>query len=182
MGEIFEEAPTGDSRRLFLSTVAALATVGHASSVNAAPPIAVISEQLGYFPVTSSSGETRYVPSRVRRASSDQAVKLTQHLQRSGAVMYGAFWCPHCRNQKEMFGNEAWSNIKYVECAPQGYGANSAMCLKQGIDGYPEWRFGNGKRGSGELTLDKIAALSGYKGKFDVSLEEPMPISSGSCR
>lgn len=170
------------SRRLFVSSMGVLSAAATAARASAAPPIAVISEQLGYFPVTSSTGETLYVPSRARRSSSEQSVELAQYLKQSGAVMYGAFWCPHCRNQKEMFGKEAWSLVKYVECAPQGYGANSAICLKNGIDGYPEWRFGNGKKGSGEMTLDRIATLSGYKGKFNADLEEPMPLSSGSCR
>lgn len=175
------DSPAEGSRRSFISSLVALSAAGSAASVSAAPPFAVMSEQLGYFPVTSSSGDTFYVPSRSRRSSSDQAVELARYLQRSGAVMYGAYWCPHCRNQKEIFGKDAWPYVKYVECASQGYGADSAMCLKQGVDGYPEWKFGNGKKGSGELTLDRIAKLSGYKGKFDVNLEEPMPVSSGSC-
>lgn len=172
------------SRRDVLSSISVLfaSTVVAIRPTFAAPPFAVISEQLGYFPVTSSSGDTVYVPARARRTSSYQSIELAQHLQRSGAVMYGAYWCPHCRNQKEMFGREAWAFIDYIECAPQGFGSNSAMCLKQGVDGYPEWQFGNGKRGHGEMTLDKIAELSGFTGNFDLHLEEPLPMTSGSCR
>ena len=35
--------------------------------------------------------------------------------------MYGAYWCPHCAHQKELFGAEAWSLIPYVECSLKGF-------------------------------------------------------------
>jgi hypothetical protein len=56
----------------------------------AAPPIAVIAEELGYFPVQNKAGEVVYVPRRVQRQSSDQAIELAQKLSQEGAVMYGA--------------------------------------------------------------------------------------------
>ena len=30
---------------------------------------------------------------------------LARHLTSVGAVMYGAYWCPHCKRQKTMFGD-----------------------------------------------------------------------------
>ncbi|MEK7133297.1 MAG: hypothetical protein AAB771_01260, partial [Patescibacteria group bacterium] len=33
--------------------------------------------------------------------------EFTQCLKDKGAVFYGAFWCPHCQNQKAMFGKSA---------------------------------------------------------------------------
>jgi hypothetical protein len=56
----------------------------------AAPPIAVIAEELGYFPVQNKAGEVVYVPRRIQRQSSDQAIELAQKLSQAGAVMYGA--------------------------------------------------------------------------------------------
>jgi thiol-disulfide isomerase/thioredoxin len=32
---------------------------------------------------------------------------LASCLKEKGAVFYGAFWCPHCQNQKAMFGKSA---------------------------------------------------------------------------
>src|SRR3984885_10175485 len=35
------------------------------------------------------------------------------------AKMYGLYWCPHCLEQKEMFG-EAFHFVPYQECAIKG--------------------------------------------------------------
>lgn len=149
---------------------------------NAAPPMMVIAEELGYFPVTNREGETMYIPSRVKRQSTDQAVEFAKYLQSSGAVMYGAFWCPHCQRQKEMFGREAWDLVKYVECDGKGYGANPPKCFAEGVDGFPSWKFKGGKTASGEMPLVELVKVSGYKGKFDGDLEPSLPNASGSCR
>uniref|UniRef100_A0A7S2EV16 Thioredoxin domain-containing protein n=1 Tax=Trieres chinensis TaxID=1514140 RepID=A0A7S2EV16_TRICV len=183
---------TAGGRRAFLSSAGAAAAAAAAAvsisalsppePASAAPPMAVIAEELGYFPVTDREGRTLYVPARARRRSTEQAVDLAEHLRTTGAKMYGAYWCPHCSNQKEMFGREAWGLVNYVECSPKGYASEAVTCAAKGVDGYPTWRFGNGKVGSGEMTLEAIAKMSGYKGKIDGSLEAPLPSASGSCR
>jgi hypothetical protein len=118
----------------------------------AAPPIAIIAEELGYFPITQQSGDstdsaallpssttTIYVPARVKRASTRQAVALADYLQAHNVRMAGAFWCPHCRRQREVLGAEAWSRMDYVECAPLGYKGNPALCNELGVTAYPTW-------------------------------------------
>jgi hypothetical protein len=119
----------------------------------AAPPIAIIAEELGYFPITQqsdgdstdsaallpSSTTTIYVPARVKRASTRQAVALADYLQAHNVRMAGAFWCPHCRRQREVLGAEAWSRMDYVECAPLGYKGNPALCNELGVTAYPTW-------------------------------------------
>ncbi|NEO22297.1 MAG: hypothetical protein F6K57_24065, partial [Moorea sp. SIO4A5] len=32
------------------------------------------------------------------------ATSLSDHLNKIGAKMYGAYWCPYCTKQKQMFG------------------------------------------------------------------------------
>src|SRR6185295_15117730 len=63
---------------------------------------------------------------------------LAQCLTDKGFVMYGASWCPYCREQKRQFGRDA-KNLPYVECsaddAPHGKGTQ--VCEKRGIDVYP---------------------------------------------
>ena len=87
------------------------------SPAHAAPPFAIMEEEMGYFPVIDErTGETVMVPAKAKRESTDQAIELAKYLQSSGAIMYGAFWCPHCSRQKELFGKEAWKYISYVEC------------------------------------------------------------------
>ena len=38
------------------------------------------------------------------QAEDPMARALAEHLTNSGAKMYGAFWCPHCQQQKAIFG------------------------------------------------------------------------------
>ena len=154
------------------------------SPAHAAPPFAIMEEEMGYFPVIDErSGETVMVPAKAKRESTDQAVALAKYLQSTGAIMYGAFWCPHCSRQKELFGKEAWKYISYVECSPKGYRTKYATCLEKGVDGYPSWKFGNGKSQGGEMELMDIVKMSGYKKAFNADLETGVPpLGGGSCQ
>lgn len=90
-------------------------------------------------------------------------VKLAKYMTEKGAVMYGAYWCPHCANQKATFG-EAFKYVKYVECDPSGQNANPALCQAKGVKGYPTWEI-DGKTYEGEQSLAQLASLTGYTGK-----------------
>mmetsp|Transcript_27426 Transcript_27426/g.57230 ORF Transcript_27426/g.57230 Transcript_27426/m.57230 type:complete len:262 (+) Transcript_27426:2-787(+) len=150
---------------------------------NAAPPFAIMEEEMGYYPMKTLTDETVMVPSKVKRTSTSQSIALAKYLQSTNAQMYGAFWCPHCSRQKELFGKEAWAYIDYVECSPKGYKSQFGLCTTEGVDGYPEWKFGNGKRVGGEMELMEIAKASGWKGaaKFDGSLETGVPSLGGAA-
>ncbi|KAL5679120.1 hypothetical protein ACJX0J_005505, partial [Zea mays] len=79
--------------------------------------------------------------------SSPFAIALAKHLHSIGAKMYGAFWCSHCNEQKQMFGHEATKILDYVECFPNGAGKGKKMtaeCAAAGLEGFPTW-FINGK-------------------------------------
>lgn len=52
---------------------------------------------------------------------------LATRLRDAGAKMYGAFWCSHCFEQKEVFGKDAVGVLPYVECYPRGIGAGQAL-------------------------------------------------------
>lgn len=150
------------------------------TKAQAAPPIAVIAEELGYFPVQNKDGEVTYIPKRVQRQSSDQAIELAKRLKERGLTMYGAYWCPHCSRQKELFGAEAWSYINYQECSPKGYGFRG-IC--KNVDGYPTFKDKKGKLSfSGERPLEYFAAQVGYD-SFDPSLETPVPqLGNSACK
>lgn len=174
-------------RQLIATSSAAILACNAPVNANAAPPFAIMAEEVGYFPVTDErTGQTVMVPAKAKRQSTDQSIELAKYLQSSGARMYGAFWCPHCQRQKELFGKEAWKYIDYVECSPKGYRAKYATCIDQKVDGYPTWKFGNGKTQGGEMELSEIAKISGYlkRGKtFDASLETGVPpLGGGSCQ
>lgn len=57
----------------------------------------------------------------VTTSSTDQSVRLASRLKAAGAKMYGAFWCSHCFDQKQIFGSAAMANFPYVECYPNGW-------------------------------------------------------------
>jgi thiol-disulfide isomerase/thioredoxin len=81
-------------------------------------------------------------------------------LKEKGAIFYGAFWCPHCQNQKKMFGKSA-DMLAYVECStPDGRG-QYPVCVEKEIKGYPTWVFADGSRLSGEVELETLAEKTG---------------------
>ncbi|KAK3150388.1 hypothetical protein QOZ80_3AG0232550 [Eleusine coracana subsp. coracana] len=96
--------------------------------------------------------------------SSPFAISLAKHLHSIGAKMYGAFWCSHCNEQKQMFGREATEILDYVECFPNGAGKGKKMaseCAAAGLEGFPTW-FINGKVLSGDQELEVLAEASGF--------------------
>ncbi|MEK7506283.1 MAG: thioredoxin domain-containing protein [Patescibacteria group bacterium] len=66
-------------------------------------------------------------------------------------VVYGAYWCPHCQNQKKLFGS-AYQYVPYVECTQE-----TAKCTAKGIDGYPTWIFQDGSRIAGEMSFQELS-------------------------
>ncbi len=77
-------------------------------------------------------------------------------LKNSGAEFYGTFWCPHCQDQKKLFGI-AKSLLPYIECStPDGTG-QTQVCKDKGIEGYPTWIFADGTQLSGLQSLQVLA-------------------------
>ena len=165
------------------ATTSVVLTASHTPPAGAAPPIAIIAQELGYFPVTNSKGETVYIPKRVSRESSDQAMALAHHLRNIKARVYETYWCPHSARQRELFGRQAWDVIDHVECSPKGYRAQPTMCNSKRIDGYPTWII-RGKVVSGERSLSELAKASAFPGNFVEALELNVPpsLGSSSCR
>ncbi|XP_077220466.1 thiol-disulfide oxidoreductase LTO1-like isoform X3 [Tasmannia lanceolata] len=96
--------------------------------------------------------------------SSPLALSLAKHLQSIGAKMYGAFWCSHCLEQKQMFGREAAEIVDYIECFPTGVGRGRKIaeaCKDVGIEGFPTWVI-KGKVLSGEQTFSELIEASGF--------------------
>ncbi|MBI2548224.1 hypothetical protein HYW21_02640 [Candidatus Woesearchaeota archaeon] len=80
-------------------------------------------------------------------------------LAEKNVTMYGAFWCSHCQDQKELFG-DSWNKVPYIECSlPDGNG-QTPYCEEAGITSYPTWELPDG-RVSGTLPLKQLGLLSG---------------------
>ena len=106
------------------------------------------------------------MPPAVIALSSPEKIKLAEHLTNEGAVMYNAYWCPHCHDQKEMFGKEATKKLNLVECAKDGFNNKRELCEAKGITGFPSWEI-NGSIESGVKSLEELAKLSNYKDSRD---------------
>lgn len=86
---------------------------------------------------------------------------LARHLREQGAVMYGAYWCPHCTEQKALFGDAA-KDLPYVECDPKGVNARPDLCEKAGVRSFPTWVMGD-KRREGVQSPQALAEFSNFK-------------------
>jgi hypothetical protein len=83
---------------------------------------------------------------------------FAQCLTDKGAVMYGAAWCAHCKEQKAAFG-ESFNIIKYVECPD-----NTQLCIDKGIQGYPTWLIGTSTKLEGfdkNKTMKELSDVTG---------------------
>ena len=99
----------------------------------------------------------------VRSESNAGQIALAEHLTASGSKLYTAYWCPHCHDQKELFGRQATEKLTVIECAPDGRNSQRELCEAKKIEGYPTWEI-NGQLDSGVKPLAKLAEVSGYQG------------------
>ena len=117
--------------------------------------------------VASSSGNQAQQGPEITTTSGPAEIALARHLTAIGAKEYGAWWCPHCYEQKQLFGKEAFAAVNYIECAsPDNPREQTAACREAGIASYPTWII-NGQQYSGAIPLDQLADLSGYTGPRD---------------
>lgn len=102
----------------------------------------------------------------VTTTSSEAEIQLARHLKEIGAKKYSAWWCPHCYEQKQLFGKEAVSQLDLIECDPRGSNPQRELCQSIGIQGFPTWQINN-KLYPNVQSLEKLSELSGYKGPRD---------------
>ncbi len=93
-------------------------------------------------------------------AAKNEVQALAQCLTDSGAVFYGAFWCPHCAQQKALFGKSE-NLLPYVECSTPDGNSQLQICADKQIKSYPTWKFADGTELTGEVSLDTLAQKSG---------------------
>lgn len=108
----------------------------------------------------------------VTNESKEAEIALANHLQKIDAKIYTAFTCPHCYEQKQLFGKEAIKIINDIECHPQGANAQPELCEAAGLKGVPTWEI-NGELYPGVQPLERLADLSGYTGSRDFTYAFP---------
>lgn len=88
---------------------------------------------------------------------------LAERVADSGALFYGASWCPHCQEQKALFG-ASQDRLPYVECSPGGpRGAVASACLAADVQSYPTWVFPDGSRLTAVMSVRELADRLGYQ-------------------
>ena len=86
--------------------------------------------------------------------------KFAQCLSAKQATMYGLYWCPHCIEQKQMFG-ESFHYVNYVECAVKGSSEMAPQCKIAGVKLFPSWQFSGESPKEGVLSLDALSDKTG---------------------
>jgi hypothetical protein len=108
--------------------------------------------------VAAGLGLAYYLGNRTQHKHDAFAKCLTQR----GLKMYGAYWCPHCEEEKEKFG-ASFEYAPYIECGVQGdlHGV-AQVCKDAGISHYPTWQFPPlGERVERVFTLQELSNRTG---------------------
>jgi len=80
--------------------------------------------------------------------------RLAKCLTEKGIIMYGRDSCPHCQDQKKVFGS-SFSLVNYIDCVE-----TPGKCLAE-IKWIPAWVFLDKKIVYGSQSLEKLSELSG---------------------
>ena len=115
------------------------------------------------------SGNNSKIPGKL----DDFATCLTD----SGAKFYGAFWCPHCAEQKKLFGSSV-KKLPYVECSTLDTNGQTPVCIDNQIESYPTWQFAKGitvKSDVDPIVCEKQPGVAGEDPKCEGA---PQPLAS----
>ena len=85
---------------------------------------------------------------------------LARCIANTSTTFYGAFWCPHCHNQKAEFGDAA-QYLPYVECSTPDAQGELPICKDVGVTHYPTWFFPDGSSSTGEQSLQMLSERTG---------------------
>ena len=145
----------------FRQTASTLASVGLAIASITGLSAVTLSPQLTETAIAQEAAPT------VTTTSSANEIALAKHLRKIGAKLYTAYWCPHCHEQKQLFGKEAYKILQkkqiIVECAADSPKGQPEVCQAAKITGFPSWII-NGQTYSGVQNLEQLARISGYTG------------------
>lgn len=114
------------------------------------------------IPITTSAPKPG-VGWEITTTSGEAEIALARHLKQAGVKEYFAYWCPHCYEQKQLFGKQAVKELNAIECAADGKNAQPQACIDVGVKAFPSWEI-KGKLTAGIKTLEELADATGYTG------------------
>jgi len=90
----------------------------------------------------------------IKPTSTPNVDAFAKCISEKGATFYGASWCGHCANQKQLF-NSSFQYVNYVECTE-----NEDLCKQKGVEAFPTWII-NGTKYEGEQSFQQLSGLTG---------------------
>lgn len=142
---------------IIVAMVTMVGTLGVYASVNGNGPVrpAVYQAQPENNPAAEATTQ-----------SGPAEIALANHLKDIGAKKYSAWWCPHCYDQRQLFGREAFKAIETIECDATGEDPQPQTCQAAEVRSYPTWEI-KGQTYAGVMELSELAQLSDYSGPMD---------------
>lgn len=107
----------------------------------------------------SAASTSPHVGEALDNSTAEQR-SLSAHLAAQGAIFYGAWWCPACFQQKNLFGKEAGNSLPYVECDKSDEGRQ--RCQAAEVRAFPTWDLKGKPRLEGVQSIDELKAWSNY--------------------
>ena len=94
--------------------------------------------------------------------STSSPLRLAQHLKAIGVRFYGAWTCPACKRQLNLFGLSDIDAVPYIECnKPEKYPDQAKLCRNADLRVYPTWELSDGSRLEGVQSLETLRRWSG---------------------
>ncbi len=168
IGHVWEDLGQIFFTAIIVGMVTLIGTLGVYAGVNPSGAIAESTSgkpvQISFTPKVAPNPEFGW---EITTKSGPSELALARHLVKIGAKEYVAYWCPHCHEQKLLFGKEAYKEIEAnnakVECAADSPKGKPELCKAAKVEGFPTWII-NGKSYGGVQNLQELATNSGYKG------------------
>ncbi|MEZ6074910.1 MAG: hypothetical protein R3C56_04300 [Pirellulaceae bacterium] len=81
------------------------------------------------------------------KGTADDLVAFAKALTDSGTRFFGAAWCPHCTDQRQLF-QDGGKFLPFVEVTNPDRTPNQ-VAIDEGVTEYPTWEFPDGTRLTG---------------------------------